>query len=79
MIDMAQVILHYSTPQGVVNRSAAEVDDLPVLREYIAGCIRTLICSPTLEDWRGWVLHVSNESGEVLFALPFSLFLGKPH
>ena len=77
---MAQVILYYATPQGVlVNRSAAEVNDLPEPREYIAACIQRLISVPSLEDWRNWILYVSDELGEELFAMPFSLFLGKPH
>jgi len=32
-----------------------------------------------MEDWRGWVLHVSDESGEEIFNLPFDSLLGKPH
>jgi hypothetical protein len=80
MINMTQVIFHYSTPQGIVlNRCVAEIEDIPELREYAAGCVQRLISAPSLEDWRNWILHVSNEFGEELFAIPFSSFLGKPH
>ncbi len=78
---MAQVVFHYSTPQGVVlNRCmAAEVEDLPELREHAAGHVQRIIFAPNLEDWRNWILHVSNELGEQLFAMPFSSFIGKSH
>jgi hypothetical protein len=31
------------------------------------------------EDWRRWVLHVTDQDGEEVFALPFSSLLGKPN
>jgi uncharacterized protein DUF6894 len=77
---MTQVVFHYSTPHGVVlNRYMGEVEDLRELREYAAGCIRSLISGPNLEDWRNWILHVSDETDEQLFEVPFRSFLGKLH
>jgi hypothetical protein len=35
--------------------------------------------TPGAEDWRNWVLHVTDEFGEEIFALPFASVLGKPH
>ena len=31
------------------------------------------------EDWRDWVVHVSDDSDDELFVLPFVFVLGKPH
>ena len=33
----------------------------------------------SLEDWRDWVLHVSDDQGDELFVVPFTFVLGKPH
>jgi hypothetical protein len=33
----------------------------------------------SLEDWRGWVLHVNDDLGDELFVVPFAFVLGKPH
>jgi hypothetical protein len=41
--------------------------------------VRSLIAAASLEDWRDWALHVSNEVGDVIFVLPFAFVLGKPH
>ena len=30
-------------------------------------------------DWRDWVVHVSDDSDDELFVLPFAFVLGKPH
>jgi hypothetical protein len=35
--------------------------------------------APSAEDWRNWVLHVSDALGDEIFALPFASLLGKPH
>jgi hypothetical protein len=39
--------------------------------------VGSLVMAPTLEDWRGWVLHVSDELGEEIFTVPFASMLGK--
>ncbi len=41
--------------------------------------VHSLIMTPVLEDWRGWVLHVTDRDGEEIFDLPFASMLGKPH
>jgi len=41
--------------------------------------VRSLIGAASLEDWRDWALHVSDEAGVVIFDFPFALVLGKPH
>jgi hypothetical protein len=73
------VHFHFATPRGIVLSQMAEVNDLPELREYAQRFIRKLISAPTLEDWRNWVLHVSDDMNKELFAMPFASLLGKPH
>lgn len=77
---MAQVFLHYATPRGVLlNQSVTDVHDLTELREYAVQSVQALISAPSLEDWRHWVLHVRDDLGVELFAVPFASLLGKPH
>ena len=77
---MAQVFFHCSNTRGaVLDGCQAEVLDLVEAQEYATCVIRSLIMEPTAEDWRGWVLHVSDDDGEEIFALPFASMLGRPH
>lgn len=73
------VHLHFATPRGIVSSQTAEINDLPELREYTLRVVQKLISAPTLEDWRHWVLHVSDDRDAELFAMPLSSLLGKPH
>ena len=41
--------------------------------------MRSMILTPGSEDWRDWVIHVSDDDGEEIFDLPFAAMLGKPH
>jgi hypothetical protein len=78
--DMAQVYFHCSTTQGVViDRRGTSVADLIDASEQATSVMRSLVTAPNLEDWRGWVLHVSDEAGEEIFVLPFASVIGKPH
>lgn len=77
---MAQVFFHYSTPRGVVmDRSGADIDGISDARARAVGMVRSLIATPTDEDWRGWILHASDEDGEEMFLLPFTSVLGMLH
>jgi uncharacterized protein DUF6894 len=78
--DMGQVYFHCSHTQGLlIDRRGACVADLIEAREEAARVVRSLLATPTLQDWRGWVLHVSDEEGDEVFVLPFASMLGKPH
>ncbi len=77
---MAQVYFHCSSEQRVLmDRCATEVDDLTEAREYAARVIQSLVTAPSLEDWREWALHVSDDLGDEMFVLPFAAALGKPN
>jgi len=41
--------------------------------------VRSLINELSLEDWRDWVMHVSDDQGDELFVVPFTFVLGKPN
>jgi hypothetical protein len=77
---MAQVYFHCSTTSGVMmDQCEADVDDLTEAREYARAIVQSLIAMPGPEDWRNWALHVSDELGQEIFAMPFSSMLGRPH
>ena len=77
---MAQVWFHCSNAIGVsVDRCGSPVADLAEAREHAVILVRSLIRMPTLVDWRGWVLHVSDRDGQEIFNVPFASLLGKPH
>jgi hypothetical protein len=77
---MGQVYFHCTNNQGLwVDRRGAAIGDLAEAKDYAAQVVRSLIMAPGPEDWRGWVLHVSDEIGEEIYTIPFASVLGKPH
>jgi uncharacterized protein DUF6894 len=77
---MAQIYFHCSTAEGVlIDRSGAALDDPAEARDHAALVVQSLIMTPSLEDWRGWVLHVSDDCGDEILIVPFASVLGKPH
>ena len=77
---MAQVYFHCSNTRGVaIDRCGSPVADLAEAGEHAALVVRSLIMTPNLEDWRDWVLHVSDDAGDEIFNVPFTSVLGKLH
>ena len=77
---MAQIYFRYSSPDGVlVDRRESDFDDVVEIRNQAARIVGELIATPGPEDWRDWMLYVSDPSGEEIFTMPFSLLLGRPH
>ncbi|MCK1411561.1 MULTISPECIES: hypothetical protein [unclassified Bradyrhizobium] len=77
---MAQVYFHCSNTKTVfVDRRGAVVDDLAEARDHATRVVQSLTRERSLEDWRDWVLHVSDDSGDELFVVPFTSVLGKPN
>jgi hypothetical protein len=77
---MAQVYFHCSSTEDVlIDRSGAGVGNLVEACDHAALVMRSLIMAPNLEDWRSWVLHICDDSGEEILILPFASVLGKPH
>ena len=77
---MVQVFFHCSNTYGMlVDRHGAAVSSLTEARDRADQIMRSMILTPGAEDWRDWVLHVSDDDGEEIFDLPFTSLLGKPH
>jgi hypothetical protein len=77
---MAQIYFHCSSAEGVLlDRRGSDLEDLIEARDYAVGVVQRFISRPDPEDWRKWILHVSDADGEEIFAMPFSSLLGRPH
>jgi uncharacterized protein DUF6894 len=80
--DMTQIYFHCSSPRGSLMDQpgiGVDVGDLTEGRECAAQVVRSLIGTPSLEDWRQWLLHARDELGEEIFVVPFDSVLGRPH
>jgi hypothetical protein len=77
---MAQVYFHCCDAQQIfVDRSGVDVSDLDEALDHAARVVRSLISTPSTEDWRNWELRVSDDLGSEIFVLPFEAVLGRPH
>ena len=77
---MAQLYFHCSNSNGVViDRRGATVDGLAEARDHAAVIVRSFVSAHSPEDWRDWVMHVSDDLDDELFVMPFAFLLGKPH
>ena len=77
---MAQVYFHCSNDREVrIDQAGALVSDLSEARDRAATVVRSLIMEESAEDWRDWVVHVSDDFDDEIFEIPFSSVLGKPH
>ena len=77
---MTQVYFHCSNTKKVfVDYCGAVVDDLAVARDHATRVVESFTSERSLDDWRDWVLHVSDDRGDELFIVPFTFVLGKAH
>ncbi len=77
---MAQVYFHCSNSREVrIDQFGAAVSDLAEARDRAACVVQSLIRESSAEDWRDWVVHVSDDLDDEIFVLPFAFVLGKPH
>lgn len=77
---MARLYFHCSTArEALIDPTGIVLRDLAEAREHAAQFVRSLIASPSLEDWRNWVLHVSDAHGDEVFAVAFASAVGKPN
>jgi hypothetical protein len=76
---MTEVYFHCSDAEHFIADRCGSVMDLNEARSHAERLVRSLVMSPDAEDWRDWVMHVTDDLGEEIFALPFSSVLGKVH
>ncbi|WP_024520924.1 hypothetical protein [Bradyrhizobium sp. Tv2a-2] len=77
---MTQMYFHCSnTKKAFVDRCGAVVDDLAEAPHHATQVVQSLAKTRGLEDWRDWVLDVSDNLGDELFVAAFAFVLGNPH
>ncbi|MCA6107288.1 DUF6894 family protein [Bradyrhizobium cenepequi] len=76
---MAELYFHCSDTKHVLIDECGHTMDLAEARQHAEGLVRALIMTPSEEDWRLWILHVADDLGNEIFALPFASVLGKLH
>ena len=77
---MTHVYFHCSNPQRVLlDPHGRDVEDLSEARDRAIQVVREIVNSRGADDWRSWTLHVSDDSGAVIFVLPFAYIVGRPH
>ena len=77
---MTRLFFHCANERGtLIDRTGLEFGNLTEACERADRFVHSLIASPSLEDWRSWVLHVSDDRGEDLFVVPFASALSKAH
>ena len=79
-IDSRQVYFHCSSSREVrVDQFGAVVSNLAEARDRAACVVRSLIMEESAEDWRDWVVHVSDDFDDEIFEVSFVSVLGKPN
>ena len=77
---MAYVYFHCSNTDGaLIDSRGATVSGLAEAHAHATHLVRRLIMAPGTEDWRDWIVHVSDELGDEIFTVQFASLLGKPH
>ena len=68
---MTDVFFHCSDKEHVlIDRSGAAINGLIEACEHAERLARSYIMMASAEDWRNWVVRVTDERGDELFALP---------
>jgi uncharacterized protein DUF6894 len=76
---MSEVYFHCSDAENFFVDRRGSAMDLNEARDHAELLVRSLVMTPCGEDWRNWIVHVTDELGDELFALPFKSVLGKLH
>jgi hypothetical protein len=63
----------------MIDQCGTAMGDMAEARDHAVLIVRSLIMAPGTEDWRDWVLHVSDGSGDEILAMPFIAVLGQLH
>ena len=76
---MSEIYFHCSDAEHMfIDRCGAAMDVVEA-HEHAEQIVRSLVMTPSTEDWRHWALHVTDELGAEIFVLPFAAVLGKLH
>jgi hypothetical protein len=76
---MTEVYFHCSDAEHFIVDRRGTAMDVNDARPHAERLVRSLVMTSGTEDWRDWIMHVTDDLGEELFALSFSSILGRVH
>jgi hypothetical protein len=77
---MNQVFFHCSNNDEIlIDRRGTPVLDLTEARDHAARVVHSLISAEGSQDWREWILHITDDLGEDIMTMSFSSVLGRMH
>jgi hypothetical protein len=76
---VTEVYFHCSDAEHIIVDRRGVAMDLREARAHAESMVHAFVMSANAEDWRNWSVHVTDDLGEELFALPFAYLLGKLH
>ena len=76
---MTALYFHCSDDEHVLVDRKGSAMNLSEAREHAERLVRSFVMIPSAEDWRNWILYVTDDLGDELFELPFAAVLGKLH
>jgi hypothetical protein len=76
---MSAVYFHCSDDTHVLLDRQGVAMNLAEARVHAECLVRSYVAHPNAEDWRNWVLHVTDDLGDEIFELPFAAVLGQLH
>jgi len=77
---MTEVYFHCSNAdQVLIDSRGAAMNSLSEACAHALRLVHSMMMTPNAEDWRGWELSVTDDLGDVIFAVPFASVLGKLH
>lgn len=77
---MARLYFHCSNTRGaLIDPVGIDLGGLGDACNHATCVVKSFIASPSLEDWRSWILHVCDDLGDEVFLVPFTSALGKPN
>jgi hypothetical protein len=74
---MTEVYFHCSDAKHFIADRRGAAMDVNEARAHAERLVRSLVMTPGAEDWREWIMHVTDDLGEEILALRFSSILGR--
>jgi hypothetical protein len=76
---MSEIYFHCSDAEHMFIDHCGAAMDVVEAHDHAEQIVRSMVMTPSAEDWRNWALHVTDELGAEIFVLPFAAVLGKLH
>jgi hypothetical protein len=77
---MHRVYFHCTGPSAVVvDQLGTVAENFRDVQARAAAIVTALMADSVSQDWRDWMVHVSDEDGDDMFTMPFSSVMARLH